>query len=218
MTAIKKLAYKTGMWFVTLLISALVTLGAFYVTRKIISWSQRKKAEINVLPAQFDSRDTVSFTPVSGKVYDSVSDMTVNAVLANGFGAAVVMIYADWCVHCKNMMPAFEEAASKASVPFIRIQGNSAPVVSQKYKVLGYPTILGVSDTGQVHRFNEQRTTEKLLEFSNVLVTKRIPEQVIVVPSTKSVPVTQQEALQTENTKTNVVPMTPQSDVLQSEV
>lgn len=182
MTAIKKWAYKSGMWILTILISILVTLGAFHITKRIISWTQKTKAAQAAAPIQFDSRDTVSYSPVPQKVFDSVSDMTVNAVLSGGLGPAVVMIYADWCVHCKNMMPAFEEAASKSSVQFIRIQGNAAPVVAQKHKVMGYPTILGISDTNQVHRFNEQRTVDKLVEFSNLLITKKIPEQVVVIP------------------------------------
>jgi thiol-disulfide isomerase/thioredoxin len=94
---------------------------------------------------------------------------TVTFILEGGFGSAVVMVYADWCVHCRNMMPAFEAAAAKSNVPFVRIQGQTAPVTSSKHKVFGYPTVLGVKSNGEVVRFNESRTEENLLKFASEL-------------------------------------------------
>ena len=165
MTALKKYVSKAAWWLLTLVMTALVATAAFVFGKRLVN----KKLAGNVpqpVATNFDSRDAVSFMPVPNKVFDTTSDMTVNAVLDGGFGPAVVMVYAEWCVHCRNMMPAFEAAAAKANVPFVRVQGQLTPVVSQKHKIFGYPTVLGVNSSGVVVRFAEERSEQKLLEFA----------------------------------------------------
>jgi hypothetical protein len=68
-------------------------------------------------------------------------------------------------------------------VPFIRIQGQSASVTSTKHKVLGYPTVLGITSTGVVKQFKEQRTEEELLKFADELKADPVPEVIQVAPS-----------------------------------
>ena len=191
MTAIVlKYARKTGWWILTVLISILVVTGVYYVSRRVMKSITASKPDQPQIEAKFAVNDTVQFSPVSGKVFDTPSDMTVNAILAGGFGPAIVMIYADWCVHCRNMMPAYESAAAAAAslgVPLIRIQGAAAPVTCQKHKVLGFPTILGVTHDGNIQRFAEARTSEKLVSFASSLKSgASIPDQVLVVPSVPS--------------------------------
>jgi thiol-disulfide isomerase/thioredoxin len=161
---------KTGSWVLTIIIAALIGLITFFMTKRVFAMFQKKQANEAVLPAHFDSRDTIQYAPVLGHVLDTASDMTVNALLSGGLGPAVVMIYADWCRHCTDMMPAFEEAAVASGVQFVRIQGVAAPVTCQKHKVLGFPTILGIHENGTVMRFNDVRTSQKLLEFASSLM------------------------------------------------
>lgn len=184
----KRIAVKLGWYILTALISGLIALGAFFVTKRVLTYSQKQNANQATIVPQFDSRDTVAYNPVIGRVFDTSSDMTVNAVLSGGLGPAVVMIHAEWCRHCTDMMPAFDEAASKSSVAFVRIQGAAAPVTSTKHKVAGFPTILGISHDGKISRFQDLRTAEKLLEFANRQlavppVPAPAPTAVVVAPT-----------------------------------
>jgi thioredoxin-like negative regulator of GroEL len=177
----KHIAVKLGWYILTALISGLIALGAFFVTKRVLTYSQKNTANKAMIAPQFDSRDAVTYSPVLGRVLDTSSDMTVNAVLSGGLGPAVVMIHAEWCRHCTDMMPAYDEAAAKSSVPFIRIQGAAAPVTSAKHKVLGFPTIIAISHDGKISRFNDLRTAEKLLEFGNRQAAVPAPEQIEIV-------------------------------------
>lgn len=181
MTAIKKWASKLAWYSLTGLLGVLVAALAFFVGKRVFTQMKKQQAPQPLVPS-FDMRDTVSYNPVPNKVFETVSDMTVNAVLSGGLGEAVVMIYADWCVHCRTLMPAFEAAAAKSNVPFIRIQGQSAPVTSTKHKILGYPTVLGINQQGTVVQFKEQRTEEELLRFAESLRSPTVPEVIQVAP------------------------------------
>ena len=124
-------------------------------------------------PTDFAPEDTVVFKPAAGAANDLTSDRTLDAILSGAFGPAVVMVYADWCSHCRNMMDAYEAAAKSAAaygVPFVRIQGREAPISSRKYGITGYPTVFGVANVGGApRRFMAQRTTDALLEFARGL-------------------------------------------------
>jgi thiol-disulfide isomerase/thioredoxin len=181
MTA-KKLLSKVAWYGLSALIGILVMVLGVFIGKRAYGLLKKSSSPAPLVPA-FDARDTVTYTPVPNKVFDTTSDMTVNAVLSGGLGEAVVLIYADWCVHCRTMMPAFESAAIKSSVPFIRIQGQSASVTSTKHKVLGYPTVLGITSTGVVKQFKEQRTEEELLKFAEELKADPVPEVIQVAPS-----------------------------------
>jgi thiol-disulfide isomerase/thioredoxin len=86
------------------------------------------------------------------------------------------MVYAEWCVHCKNMMPAFESAAKSSSVPFVRVTGPQTPVSCSKYAVAGYPTIFGVGSVlGSPRRFAGQRTADALHDFAKALGSSGTP-------------------------------------------
>lgn len=195
MTALQKYVSKAAWWTLTLIITALVATAAYIVGKRFITNKLAGNVPVHGTPASFDSRDVVQFMPVPSKVMDTTSDMTVNAVLDGGFGPAVVMIYAEWCVHCKTMMPAYEAAAAKANIPFVRVQGQSAPVASQKHKVFGYPTVLGVNAAGNVARFSEERSETKLLDFAGLMAGLRpeaipavLPIADLVVPSASDHP------------------------------
>jgi thiol-disulfide isomerase/thioredoxin len=181
MTA-KKLVSKVAWYGLTAVIGLLVMLLGVFVGKRAYGLLKKKTVPPTVIPT-FDSRDTIQYSPVPNKVFETASDMTVNAVLSGGLGEAVVLIYADWCVHCRNMMPAFESAAAKSSIPFIRIQGQSATVTSTKHKVLGYPTVLGITASGVVKQFKEQRTEEELLKFAEELKANPVPEVIQVAPA-----------------------------------
>ena len=127
------------------------------------------------IPVSFDAKDSVQFKPEFGKVIDVASDMTVDALLQGTFGPVVVMFYADWCTHCKNMADAYENAAKISTIPFVRVDGGKVPISSRTYSVTGYPTILGVANVpGKPRHYAGLRTTEGLLEFSQGLSGRQL--------------------------------------------
>lgn len=138
--------------------------------------------------ASFKETDVVKFVPTIGVTTDVTSDRTADAILGGAFGPAVVMIYATWCSHCQSMEPAFEAAAKAANVPFVKIQGQHAPVTALKYAVTGYPTIFGVARVGGLpRRFSAMRTTEAFLEFSKAMDLGAEAKSVAVVQQAPAV-------------------------------
>ena len=83
-------------------------------------------------PADFKPDDLIRYVPEPGRAMTVSSDRTLDAVMSGKFGPAVVMIYAHWCVHCRNMMDAFEAAAAESSVQFVRVEGQNAPITARK--------------------------------------------------------------------------------------
>ena len=137
---------------------------------RMISKAMGPKTPETATLADFTQTDTVNYVPKPFSASNVDSDKTIDAILNGQFGPTVVMFYADWCTHCKNMTDAFESAAALSRVPFVRIQGQLAPVSSQKHGVTGYPTIFGISSIpGPAKRFAAMRTKEGLLEFASAL-------------------------------------------------
>lgn len=139
---------------------------------KMILEPPKEPAPVQV--PSFQDTDTVKFVPTAGAPVDVTSDKTADAIMSGGFGPAVVVFYADWCVHCKNMMDAYESAARKASIPFVKVSGATAPVSGRKYGVTGYPTIFGIANVpgglaGGPRRHNGPRTEASFLEFASAL-------------------------------------------------
>jgi thiol-disulfide isomerase/thioredoxin len=149
-----------------------------------------KEPAVPEAPA-FNDADAVKFVPSVGEPLEVASDKTADAILSGQFGPAVVVFYADWCVHCKNMMDAYESAARKATIPFVKISGASAPVSGRKYGVSGYPTIFGIANVGPgVRRHNGPRTEASFLEFAVGLAgTPSAPPEAPVAAPVIPVPV-----------------------------
>lgn len=93
---------------------------------------------------------------------------------ADGFlsqGPAVLMVYANWCGHCKHMMPAFDHASTQTNVKFARIEGHKAPQFMQKHGIRGFPTILTVTRANELGRHMGGRDIASLVASANALVT-----------------------------------------------
>jgi thiol-disulfide isomerase/thioredoxin len=138
--------------------------------------------------ADFNPTDLVQYTAKLGVVQELNSDRTIDAILSGTFGPTVVLVYAEWCAHCKNMMPAFEEAAKESKIPFVKVQGQYAPVTGRKQLIAGYPTILGVASVppnGPPRRYGGMRSKEAFLEFATALHGSAPVAQPIVPPIAK---------------------------------
>jgi len=164
-----------------------------------------------VAPADFATTDIVKFNATLGLVNDIDSDRTLDALLSGVFGPVVVLVYADWCHHCKNMMPAYEQAAKTSPIPFVRIQGHKAPVTARKHMIAGYPTIFGVANVNGVstgappRRYASARSAEAFVEFAVALQGSKSVE----IPAVATNPPVQQvEMKYPPNFATYAVPPT----------
>jgi thioredoxin-like negative regulator of GroEL len=111
------------------------------------------------------------------------------AVLSLEKGPAVVLLHTPWCGHCRNMMPAFVEAASQGSqVKWSRIDGNIAPSLVKRPDIRGFPTVFGIDSNGVVTQMNGARDVQSLLNFANAQV-KEAP----AVPEPEAAPETANE-------------------------
>lgn len=92
--------------------------------------------------------------------------------------AKVLLIYANWCGHCKDMMKAFEEAArhthdkSKTSankVVFMRAESSRAPKLANAPNIQGFPTIVGIFQNGKEFPYNGPRNMESFIKFADLI-------------------------------------------------
>lgn len=205
-TSVMVLVLLIGLWVV-------YTIGS----KAYLKYMAPSKAEAP--KASFAPEDVISFTPTLGKVIDVSSDRTADALLSGTFGPAVVLFGAEWCAHCRNMEPSFQAAAKASNVPFVKVDGSSAPVTSTKFTVTGYPTVFGISSLGLLSRYGNARTTEGLLEFSNLLMgeAKQVApqQQSTQVPLQPYQPQVQQNLNHTHRGVDLGVPLVPHATVTQ---
>ena len=79
--------------------------------------------------------------PVSGPhkvVLLSTSEEVKTFLTAGG----LVMVYADWCGHCKAMMPALEAASNEPNTRIGKFDGTKDQKFMQEQGIRGFPTIL----------------------------------------------------------------------------
>jgi len=95
-------------------------------------------------------------------------------------GPAVVLLHTPWCGHCRNMMPAFVEAASQGSeVKWARIDGNIAPSLVKRPDIRGFPTVFGIDSNGVVTQMNGARDVQSLLNFAKSQVKEAVASETV---------------------------------------
>ena len=92
------------------------------------------------------------------------------AVLSLEKGPAVVLLHTPWCGHCRNMMPAYVEAAAQGGVKWTRIDGNIAPSLVKRNDIRGFPTVFGIDSNGVVTQMNGPRDVQSLLSFAKAQI------------------------------------------------
>lgn len=105
------------------------------------------------------------------------TDFTKDGKLIAGQGKpAIVMVWASWCPHCKNMKQAFADAAEKlqgkALFACAQQDGDkdsekrAVQIISGRYGVKGFPTILKFDASGKfVETYKGDRSTNSLIAF-----------------------------------------------------
>jgi len=100
------------------------------------------------------------------KVFDLRNDAEAEEFVSGDKG--VLMVYAPWCGHCKNMMPAYDSASTQTTVKFARLEGSNAPAFMAKHQIRGFPTILSIKDK-IISRYNSGRDEASLLAHASSL-------------------------------------------------
>jgi len=85
-----------------------------------------------------------------------------------------IMYYAEWCPHCKTVMPDFDQFSSNGKVTV-----NGQDVVLKKYEstkdaeklkgknIKGFPTFVLTTVDGTVHEYSGPRSSDEYLKFLN---------------------------------------------------
>lgn len=85
-----------------------------------------------------------------------------------------VLYYADWCPHCKPVIPEFDKLAPNGTVVVggqtVKVSKYEVGKDKEKHKeanVTGYPTIKFIDIDGTTTEYRGSRTAESFLEFLN---------------------------------------------------
>jgi thiol-disulfide isomerase/thioredoxin len=137
------------------LFALLVLLGAlYYVYKTYLKEGMSNKDDAETTPATFD-KDIAS-------------------------GKKLVLFYAGWCGHCKDLKPTWDEISNKLNTGDkstwklwkVNVGGNDSPndateeqkALGSKYPIKGYPTILIFQDGKMVNEYEGPRTEEGFMQ------------------------------------------------------
>jgi protein disulfide-isomerase-like protein len=103
----------------------------------------------------------------------SASDLS--DVLNNKNGKNMLLVYADWCGHCKSLKPIWTQASSEINKEsqkmfMVNCGGDSdnEKKIMKDYSIDGFPTILIFNNGKYVKNYSGGRTKEDLIsEFSS---------------------------------------------------
>ena len=78
----------------------------------------------------------------------------------------IVLYYADWCGHCKQFMPEWENAANQlgSKIRFTKINCVNDKKRCENESIKGFPTVI-LYRNGKKMEFNGERTVDGLKKF-----------------------------------------------------
>jgi thiol-disulfide isomerase/thioredoxin len=90
-------------------------------------------------------------------------------------GVRMILYYAPWCPHCKEMMPEWEkfvQQATEAKLPmtFEKVDSDEKPEVVKSKGIQGFPTIR-VEKDGKEQDYDGARTAAAMLKFAKTLTS-----------------------------------------------
>ena len=79
----------------------------------------------------------------------------------------LILFYADWCGHCQQFKPIWKEIKEKnLNINYIEYNDEINANKINEFGVQGFPTII-LKKGDNLIRFEEERTSNKLIEFIN---------------------------------------------------
>lgn len=115
-------------------------------------------------------------------VQDITKDSEAQDALRGTGVPKVLLVHAPWCGHCRNMMGAYLDAASKEpGVHWLRADGNSVPLLVNRPDLRGFPTIYGITANGDISQHNGARDSASLIKFAKSLSHLPSKETPVVV-------------------------------------
>lgn len=118
---------------------------------------------------------------VHGSGIIQVNDENFKDVVVTSGKYTLVKFYADWCRHCKNMLPAYEEVselfANEPNVQIVKINGDKeGRKMSKKYNIEGFPTIMLFHGTDKPIEFQGSRDAEAMGNFVQQVANIRLSD------------------------------------------
>ena len=92
-----------------------------------------------------------------------------------GTGKKLVLFYADWCGHCKNIKPVWNKASKKAKgdVKMVKVncgeENEEHQSIVDKYKIEGFPTIKLLNNGKVESDYTGGRDVNDLVNYVNGL-------------------------------------------------
>jgi len=80
---------------------------------------------------------------------------------------SLVMWYAPWCKHCKQVMPEYEGAAAELKewgIPLIKVDGTREKELADQYGIGGWP-MFKMFRKGRVYEYNGPREKQNIIDF-----------------------------------------------------
>lgn len=114
----------------------------------------------------------------SGNSVIELTDSNFSQVKTTSKSLYMVMFYAPWCGHCKNLKPKYEQAArnnSNPNIKFARINCDEHKSSCGAYQVQGYPTLKVFLPGGKVEDYNGGRDEASLLSVAEGFAKKMVP-------------------------------------------
>lgn len=101
-----------------------------------------------------------------------LNDQTIkDAVLNNK--VILVKFYVPWCVHCKRLAPAYEEAArilNSTNLVLAEINAQENTKAKTDWAIKGYPTMLLFNDGKFIEKYTGTRDSHSISEYMKLYI------------------------------------------------
>lgn len=132
-------------------------------TEKVIGWVEDFKAGKIEKTVKSEEIPETNDGPVKVVVGKSFNDIVLG-------GKNVMMeFYAPWCGHCKKLEPTWNELgtafAGSDKVIVAKMDATANDVPDSRFDVKGFPTIIFISESGEISKYEGGRTLDDLKKY-----------------------------------------------------